>query len=170
MNAKQDAQDLLLKIAADAQREPRVRLWAFTALRKGGYDPSPADLSGPLGVVVEVPMPFGLDVLAAYADGSARFLGAAGQLVVVEGNGTPSPNVRDVIAAGDVLLSIAPSPRARPAKPPAKDHLRLSALTAKGVHSVEVPWAEIEQGGRYERLFVAASKLLAQVTQSGPSS
>ncbi len=170
MNANQDAQGTLLKIAGDPQAEPRVRLWAFTALRKGGYEPTPKDTSGALGVVVEVPMPFGLDVLAAYADGSVRFLGAAGQLVVMEGSGKPPPVVAEVIAAGDSLLAVPPAPRARPSKPPAKDMLRLSALTAKGVHSVEVPWAEIEKGGRYEQLFVAASKLLAQVTQSGPKS
>lgn len=59
-------------------------MWAWTALRALGERPSAMHEGEVLGVVVEVPVDEGVDVLAAYADGRVRFLGSAGQIVVRE--------------------------------------------------------------------------------------
>ncbi len=160
----QPAQRPLLAIAEDAWKESRTRLWAWTALRKLGEKPSAVHVGEVLGVVVEVPVDGKLDVLAAYADGGARYLGTANQLVVKETGGDVGPLVAAVIGQSYPLLSIPPAPRDRDAPPPPPDKVRLTALSANGVHSIEVPWAEVEEGGKYSGLFDAATALLQDLT------
>ena len=56
-------------LAADASAESRVRALAYNWLRAHGGE-TPRGLV--LGVIIEVPLNPGLDVLAAYADGGVR--------------------------------------------------------------------------------------------------
>jgi hypothetical protein len=164
--AGQDPKRILLGIAEDSFQESRARLWAWTALRKAGERPSAVHADEVLGLVLEVPMEGKLDVLAAYADGGVRFLGYADQLVIREAGGQPSPTVAKVLAEAQALLSIPPAPRAKDAPAPPPDKLRMSALSARGIHTAEVPWAEVEPGGEYGALFAAATKLLDEVTRA----
>src|SRR5215472_12275269 len=72
----------LKAVTAMAGLESRHYLEAWHALRELDVL-VPADVSKlVLGVVVEVSLPEGLDVLAAYADGSARYLNWSGAAVV----------------------------------------------------------------------------------------
>ena len=165
MRAGLGAKHLLLPLAEDAFKESRARLWAWRALRKLGEKPSPIHASEVLGFVLEVPMEGKLDVLAAYADGSARFMGHGENLIVREA-ADPDPIVTKVISEAFVLLSIPPKSRDADGDGPPDDKVRMFALSALGTHSVEVPWAEVEAGGKYEKLFVAAIELLKALTAS----
>ena len=42
-----------------------------------------------LGVIVEVPLKQGLDVLAAFADGRVRYLNQSGKVAILEEGGAP---------------------------------------------------------------------------------
>lgn len=159
-----EARARLLALATDASLDPRVRLWAFTALRAEGWVPDADAAHELLGVVLEVPVKGSYDVLAAYADGSVRFLGHVGQSSVVEGSGEPGGTVREVLRLGASLASVPVVSRERPAKRGPADHLRLSALTPAGVRRVDVPWREVEAGGAHAPFFEAATKLFAEVT------
>jgi len=154
----------LLAIAEDAFKESRSRLWAWTALRKLGEKPSAVYVGEVLGVVVEVPVDGKLDVLAAYADGGARYLGTANQLVLRETGGEVGPLVAAVIGQAYPLLAIAPAPRDKEAPAPSPDEVRFCALSPSGIHSVSVPWKEVEAGGKYTSLFDAATALLQDLT------
>lgn len=162
-SGKEPARDDLLALAGDRGTDPRVRMWAYTALRAEGWKPSEELAHELLGVVVEVPIKSSYDVLAAYVDGSVRFLGHVGQSSIVEGDGEPRPNVRAVLNAAASLSRAPVVAREKPAVQGPLDHLRLSALTPAGVRRVEVPWSEVEAGGAHVAFFQAATKLFADV-------
>jgi hypothetical protein len=156
------ARRTLLALAEDPATESRVRLWAWTALRKLGERPSALHEGEILGVVLEVPVDDGVDVLAAYADGRVRFLGSADQLVVREAETTPA--IEDMIGEGRVLLATPAAPRRL--DPVAEGHVRLTGLSAAGVHQVEVPWSEVEGDAPYAALFVASARVLEETTSA----
>lgn len=164
MRAGLNAKAQLLPIAEDAWKESRARLLAWTALRKLGEKPSPVHNDEVLGVIIEVPMDGKLDVLAAYADGSARYLGHGDELKILEPT-EPDPKVIRVIAEAFPLLKVPPKPRDPDAAGPDSEHVRLSALTAQGTHMDQVEWSEVEPGGRYDPLFAAAIQLLQYITE-----
>ncbi|HEV2891400.1 MAG TPA: hypothetical protein VGX28_13590 [Frankiaceae bacterium] len=73
-----------LGIARTPGAESRCVLQAWTFLRAAGVDPAPDEATVVHGVVLEVPVDGGNDVLAAYRDGSARYLNHSGRAAVVE--------------------------------------------------------------------------------------
>ncbi|MFO0613579.1 MAG: hypothetical protein U0414_13365 [Polyangiaceae bacterium] len=164
MRAGLGAKHLLLPLAEDAFKESRARLWAWHALRKLGEKPSAVHTGEVLGFILEVPIDGSLDVLAAYADGSARFMGHADQLIVREPN-DPEPPIAKVISEAFALLSVPPKPRDADADGPPDDRVRMFALSALGTHMVEVPWSDVEAGGKYAALFGAATQLLKFLTE-----
>jgi hypothetical protein len=71
-------------IAARTDVESRHVLQAWTFLRLVGMQPSSDEAETVHGVVCEVPVDGGHDVLAAYRDGSSRYLNYTGSAVVVD--------------------------------------------------------------------------------------
>jgi hypothetical protein len=61
--------------------ETRMQLVTWSALRELGEQPGTKSGTGVLGVVLEVPMRGGYDTLAAYQDGSARYLNFSGSAI-----------------------------------------------------------------------------------------
>lgn len=118
----------LLQTANDTACESRVRLLA--ALRLKGFSsekPKPALL----GTVVEVAMEEGLDVVAAYSDGTARYLNHSGRAIVWE---SPTEESNQLIQnilhhSIEVVNRIGPWDGARMA-PPDKGMVRLSFLVS----------------------------------------
>lgn len=159
------AQRTLVYVADHPDFETRARLWAFTALRKTGYQPTALQGADVLGVVVEVPMNGSKDVLAAYADGSIRFLGYANNIVIREPADDTKPLVEDLLSKAQPLLAVPPAPRSK--TPVAPDKVRITALSAMGLHTIEVPWSELEPPGKYAELFTSAAKLLERTTKKG---
>jgi hypothetical protein len=159
------AQRTLVHVADHPESETRVRLWAFTALRKTGYQPTALQGADVLGFVVEVPMDGSKDVLAAYQDGSIRFLGYANNTVIREPMDDTKGMVEAVLSKAQPLLGVPSAPRS--SAPIPVDKVRLTALSAMGLHTIEVPWSELEPPGEYADLFTSAAKLLERATAPG---
>src|SRR5262245_3849479 len=79
-----DAIGCWLQIIGRHGLDPRHYLQAWHFLRQQGQEPPPDAAKQVFGVVVEVAMPEGLDLLAAYEDHSARFYSYSGASVVWE--------------------------------------------------------------------------------------
>ena len=154
------AKRTLQQLAEDPQEDTRGRLWAFNALRKMGERPSPLYASEPLGFVIEVPVDGGVDVMAAYADGRSRMMNHAGNLIIREPEDPPSPTVLDLVGKATALMSIPPAPR-EPLDPRV---IRMSALSALGIHKVDVGWGDVEPPSQWADLFQAALKVLEEIT------
>lgn len=154
----------LQRLAGDGAQEGRVRYLACARLRQLGAAAPERSL---LGVVVEVGLERGLDVLAAYSDGGVRYINHTGKMVVVEGVEDLRPLVRGLFeAAAQVVARIGPWERAR-RPPPGEGELRLSFLVSDGLYFGEGPAEALQQDALAGPVFRAATQLLVKVIERG---
>jgi hypothetical protein len=141
--------------------EPRQSLQAWHFLRQYGHQPPPDTAKQILGVVVEVAMPEGLDLLAAYPDHSARYYNYSGAGVVWERPDTSLDSTIDPLleASRQVVVQIGPWEEARPAPPPS-DQARLSFLTPSGLHFGQGPMAALLRDPLSGRVLQLATVLM----------
>lgn len=132
-----------------------VQLWAWHNLRKLGKVPSASIAPQVLGIVIEVPYEENVDILASYADGTARYINHQGGVILWE----------------DVDNSITPLifegiQMARPMgerydhhedDPIHEGEVRLTILTPGGMY---VWQGSPEDGSDVSRLFAQQAKLL----------
>lgn len=76
--------------------ETRTQLWAWSSLRELGEMPEPKFAFEILGVVLERPSGGAYDTLAAYVDGSARYLNFSGKMIIWD---APDPKVKELCLA-----------------------------------------------------------------------
>ena len=146
----------------------RQYLQAWHFLRQHGQQPPPELAKQVLGVVVEVAMPEGVDLLAAYPDHSARYYNYSGAGVVWEHADTSlDPAIDELIeAAKQVVAQIGPWEETRPAPPP-RDSARLNFLTPSGLHFGQGPMAALSGdplGGRV--LHLASGLMTALISKT----
>lgn len=151
--------------------ETRHYLQAWHFLRQHGQQPPPEVAKEVLGLVVEVAMPKGLDLLAAYSDHSARYYNYSGAGVVWEHPDTSLDAQIDglLAAAAQVVVMIGPWEDVRPG-PPMGDQARLSFLTPGGLHFGQGPMGALSRdplGGRVIRLATELMGDLIAKTKSG---
>ena len=120
--------------------ESRHYLQAWAALREAGHAPPAEQGKQLLGVVVEVALPGGLDLLAAYADGSARYWNYSGAGVVWDApDDRMRPRIDQLFAVSRAVVdAIGPWEGPRPAAPTG-DRVRLNFLTPGGLNFGEGP-------------------------------
>ena len=150
-------------IGEDPAEESRVRLLAWQWLRVAGQPVASREL---LGVVVEVPLEGGLDVLAAYADGSVRYINHIGRVAVFEG----SPE--EVAEQGKLLVHAAIPLAAKGlvknrAVPPVLGNMRLSLLAADGLHVRDGTFGDIDRDKIASPVLKQAQRLLDAVVRQG---
>jgi hypothetical protein len=152
-----------LRALADTTRESRIRLWAWTALR--GLEVAPPDdvARSVEGVIAEVDGGHGVETLAAYADGTARYLLASGAKVIWDApDDRLAKTIGAVIAAGHRSLG-ATEPGRRPGEP-GPGMARLTLLTPAGARASEEPLAEAAaESSPRAALFAAVTELLTRV-------
>jgi hypothetical protein len=152
----------------NAGLEPRHYLQAWHFLRQHGQHPPP-DVAGQVfGVVVDVAMPEGLDLLAAYRDHSARYYNYSGTGVVWERPDASFDMSIDQLleASKQVVAQIGPWEEARPGPPP-RDSARLSFLTPSGLHFGQGPTSALSRdplGGRVLQLATELMRALVAKT------
>jgi hypothetical protein len=122
------------------QLESRIRLQAWHVLRELGEKPPQEKEKEILGVVVEVGMPKGLDLLAAYADHRARYFNHSGAGILWEHpDDSLDAAVDELLTAGRVVVqAISPWGQVRPPEP-AKGNVRINLLTPSGLHFGQGP-------------------------------
>lgn len=152
----------LLRAVTLISSEARLRLWAWHNLRQLGKYPAPDLARQVLGVIIEVP--FGdqrMDVLAAYADGSARYLNHQGGMIVWDREDeTITPLVLNAIR--ETQPTGAPQ-EDRLDDPLPDDQVRLSVLTPGGIYAWQGVAAEQPH---YAAAFAALADLLRALVQA----
>ncbi len=130
--AESASAESLLDIARDDKNEGRIRAVAYHRLRMLGKTGLSKEL---LGVIVEVPLEGGLDVLAAFSEGGVRYLNQSGKVLVVEGENTPvSQRARELIAVSrPVIDKIGPWEEDR-LPPPKAGNIRITFLVSDGLY------------------------------------
>ena len=147
-------------LADDSSQEPRVRALAFDWLRRHGHEVPARRL---LGVVLEVPLDGGLDVLAVYLDGSVRYLNHAAAPALFEGPvPTLQPHVQRLLSAAQAIVDhIGPSDQ--PRRPAPRENVRLNFLVSDGLYFGEGPMQTLQRDAMAGPLIDAGAALLAEV-------
>jgi len=129
------ARDAVRQIVKMPDLETRVFLQAWHTLRELGEKSPPERAKEVLGVVVEVGMPKGLDLVAAYRDHRARYFNYGGAGVLWERRDDSLDGLIDeLLQAGTVVAqAIGPWTQARPPEPK-NGNVRINLLTPSGIH------------------------------------
>ncbi|HUP13192.1 MAG TPA: hypothetical protein VM187_13285 [Niastella sp.] len=151
-------------IAMDRDLESRQRLLACHLLMQQNQTPDNQEL---MGVIVEVALPEGLDVLAAFSDGTARYINHSEKILVWE---TPTNESEQLIIelfneSVAVVNQIGPWEGER--KPaPGTDMIRLSFLVSDGLYFGEGPFEVLQDDPMGGPVIQAATNLMAYLTST----
>lgn len=132
---KKSAIDLLQKITEMPNLESRHYVQAWHFLRGLGVNP-PADKAKIVyGVIIEVGLEKGADIVAAYTDYTARYINYSGAMVIWEKpNNSLDNHIKALLDAGQMVAGkIGPWEQARPPAP-VNNAVRLNMLTPSGLH------------------------------------
>lgn len=148
------ALELLLEIAASPNTETRMMLWSWTALRGLGVHPKAEEATQIKGVVIRVPMGKGADVLAAYADGTARYVNHSGKVIVWD---LPDAHIGSIVRtvlerSKDLNTDVPTAASTRPGG----DTVSVTVLTFSGNRFAEVPMRSLRASPINQVLTVGA--------------
>lgn len=132
---KPSAFKTLQKIADMPGLESRHYLQAWHFLRELGVNPPPEKAKFVYGVVVEVGLQNGADIVAAYTDYTARYLHHSGAGVIWERpDSSLDAEIEALLKAGQSVANvIGPWDKERPGAPQG-ENVRLNMLTPSGLH------------------------------------
>jgi len=159
---------MLQKITEMPGLESRHYLQAWHILRQIGVNP-PADKAKLVhGVVVEVAVNGGADIVAAYTDYTARYLHHTGSGVVWEHpNDSLDPKIKGLLEAGQAVANrIGPWEQERPPAPQG-DNVRLNMLTPSGLHFGYGSYQTLHGEPMGRAILDPATALLMSLTELG---
>ena len=154
----------LRRVLSTRGLESRHYLQAWHSLRQAGERPAGDEAKRLYGVVVEVAMPGGLDLLAAYEDGTARYYNYSGAGIVWERpDASLDAAVSALLEAGRTLAAqIGPWEGERPPAPQGDD-VRVSLLTPSGLHFGQGPFDALASDGLGGPVIAAATRLMQEL-------
>lgn len=157
--------EALEKISQDLTLESRPKILAYNKLFKGGVKPSKKEL---LGIIIEVHLEEGLDVLAAYRDGTARYINHSEKLIIWDTTTEQSNQlVKKLFAEGEqVIEKIGPWEDPRLACPPPGD-VRLTFLVSDGLYFGQGPIDVLFNDPMGAPTLEAATSLMQFLTENG---
>jgi hypothetical protein len=123
----------LQKIIEDTSADPRIKVLAYNLQLEKGYKPIKKEL---LAVIVEVGLDEGLDVLASFQNGTARYINQTGKVLVWETTTDEKANqlTKDLFSKGNQIINqIGPWDKPR-RPPPPKGNTRISFLVSDGLY------------------------------------
>lgn len=148
-------------IADDKTEESRVRALAYNRLRKERCAVPPRVL---LGVVVETPLPRGLDAIAVYVDGRIRYIHGSGKQVAIEKDVESMRPPRKALlgAAQDIVDELSPLAELR-SPPPKTPNVRVTSIVSDGLYVGEANSEELTRDPLGGPILRATSDLLSAV-------
>jgi hypothetical protein len=123
----------LQRVIDDSTLDARIRILALNTRRSMGQAPAGKEL---LGVIVEVGMEGGLDVLASFRDGKARYINQSGKVLIWDTTTDTTANklAADLFANSERIISqIGPWDKPRMPHPFARG-ARITLLVSDGLY------------------------------------
>jgi hypothetical protein len=144
--------------------ESRHYLQAWHFLRGLGEQPTDTESKRLYGIVVEVGLQNGLDMVAAYTDGTARYFNYSGAAIIWERpNDSLDSTIEALLHLGQrVINQIGPWEDQRPSEPPEGD-VRINLLAPGGLHFGQGPFEVLERDGLGGPLIVGATQLMQEL-------
>ena len=152
------------EIAGSPGLESRQYLQVWTFLRQTGHRPPADEAKRVLGVIAEMPVNESHDVLAAYEDGSCRYLNYSGKATVIDDRTIEGVQlaVGNWLDVGRSLVRVI-GPWDQPELPSLPvGHIRVMVLTPSGPHFGEGPEQQM-MANPMAASFVGAAAALLQV-------
>ncbi len=119
------------------QLETRIQLWVWSALRELGEKPDPKFALEVLGVIIEMPSGGGYDTLAAYIDGSARYLNFSGRAIFWDAQDAAIKSLCQAFVDSTIPASNRAKPRTSLSLP--KRGAQVTLLTRSGLYVITAP-------------------------------
>ena len=142
---KEEAKSRLHSILAMPKLETRIQLWVWSALRELGERPDTKSGKEVLGVVVEMPMQGAYDTLAAYQDGSARYLNFSGKAIFWDKHDEAITALCERLIDSSSLASPEAVPRPDTVLP--KSGIQVTLLTRSGMFVISKPSQKVVAAG-----------------------
>ena len=123
----------LQKIIDDKNSDPRIKVLAYNRQLAIGHPPTKKEL---LAVIVEVGLDEGLDVLASFINGTARYINHTGKVLVWETTDDDAANkiTHDLFSSSQNIVNQI-GPWDKPRKPnPAKGNVRITFLVSDQIY------------------------------------
>jgi hypothetical protein len=142
---KEEAKSRFRGILGLPNVETRIQLWVWSALRELGEQPDTKSREEILGVVMEVPMRGAYDTLAAYRDGSARYLNFSGSAIFWD---KPDLQIKS-LCEGLIASTIPERSRAVQRRDTAlpKSGTQITLLTRSGMYVISEPPQSVMNAG-----------------------
>jgi len=154
----------LQKVIDDNSSDPRIKVLAYNKQRSVGYQPNKKEL---LAVIVEIGMERGLDVLASFKNGTARYINQAGKILIWETTTDEKANelIRTLFSNGESIVAQI-GPWDKPRKPaPTRNNARLSFLVSDGLYFGEGPVDVLFNDSLANPALTSATHLLKYLTE-----
>ncbi len=146
--------DTLGQIACNTGLDSRLRLLSYNLIRSKGYPVRKGQL---LGVIVEIGLKRGLDVVAVYTDGRARYINKTGKLILFETAPTAlTTKIQHLLKVSNTAIPHMTPLKQPRSRPPTYGNVRLSFLTTDGLYFGEAPLASMEVDGFGGPVIIAA--------------
>jgi hypothetical protein len=141
--------------------ESRVYLQAWHFLRQNGQFPGVDVAKQVFGVVIEVGLPNGLDLLGAYADHTARYWNFSGSGVVWEHpDSSLNAMIDQLLGVSKIIVDkIGPWDKPRPLAP-VKGQARFNFLTPSGLHFGQGPMETLAKDPLAGHVFQTGATLM----------
>ena len=134
---KEEAKSSLHRILSVANLETRIQLWVWSALRELGDKPDGTAAWEVLGAVIEVQMKDAYDTLAAYQDGSARYLNFSGSSIFWDKTDERIKGMCQTLLKSTAQAGARAKPRMNLSLP--KSGIQVTLLTRSGIYVVTDP-------------------------------
>ena len=162
--AESSSADDLQKIIDDSSSDPRVKILAYNKQLANGRKPGKKEL---LAVIVEVGLDNGLDVLASFNNGTARYINQTGKMIVWElTTDTKANELTNALFLNSQNIINQIGPWDKPRRPhPAKGIARISFLVSDGLYFGEGPMNILFNDPMASAALNSATQLMQYLTQ-----
>jgi len=155
--------DKLKVITQDKSLEARQRILAYNLLLSNNSSVTQKEL---LGVIVEVALLGGLDVLAAFSEGGVRYINHSEKLLVWEAQTEQSNDLINKLFSDSMNVVHKIGPWNNERKPfPRKGMVRLTFLVSDGLYFGEGPFEILESDPMGGPVISSATQLMTFLTQ-----
>lgn len=154
---------LVENIANDPQQESRIRLLAYSWLRQRKLSVPVKKL---VGVIVEMALADGLDVLATYEDGEVRYINRSEKMVVVLGSGATGEirnKTSELLSVSQNAVNVIGTWEKSRLPAPKRENCRMTFLVSDGLCFGEGPIDLMSKDAMAGPIIIKATELLQLV-------
>jgi hypothetical protein len=155
----------LQRISEDTAADPRIRVLSYNRQMAIGHTPVKKEL---ISVIVEVGLDSGLDVLASFNNGTARYINQSGKMLIWEttNNETSNKLTKDLFfKSKNIVDQIGPWDKPRKSYP-TKGNVRITFLVSDGLYFGEGPVDVLFNDPLAKPALKAATELMRYLTEN----